>query len=186
MKAILQAFQLLTEEEIEAFQDMLVPKRLKKGEYFIQEGRVCREIAFISSGFFRSYYFSSSGEELTYCFTFQQSFLAAYSSFITQEPTQENIQAMMEVEMLTISREKIIALENSSSNWLKVFKHMAEEEYVKMEKRIFLLQKESAETKYQDLLKHHPDYLNLIPLNYLASYLGITQRHLSRIRAAAN
>ncbi|MDW3652832.1 MAG: Crp/Fnr family transcriptional regulator [Bacteroidia bacterium] len=186
MKAILQSFQLLTEEEIEAFQDMLVPKRLKKGEYFIQEGRVCREIAFISSGFFRSYYFSSSGEELTYCFTFQQSFLAAYSSFITQEPTQENIQAMMEVEMLTISREKIIALENSSSNWLKVFKRMAEEEYVKMEKRIFLLQKESAETKYQDLLKHHPDYLNLIPLNYLASYLGITQRHLSRIRASAN
>jgi len=55
-----------------------------------------------------------------------------------------------------------------------------------MEKRIFLLQKESAETKYQDLLKHHPEYLNLIPLNYLASYLGITQRHLSRIRAATN
>lgn len=185
MKAFLQSFELLTEEEIASFQDMLVPKILKKGDYFIQEGSVCKEVAFVRSGFFRSYYYSSSGEELTYCFTFQNSFLAAYSSFLTQKPTEENIQAMMDVEMLSLSREKIIELENSSTNWLKVLKRLAEEEYVKMEKRIFLLQKESAETKYQDLLKHHPDYLRLIPLNYLASYLGITQRHLSRIRAAA-
>ncbi|MEL6253117.1 MAG: Crp/Fnr family transcriptional regulator [Bacteroidota bacterium] len=186
MKAFLQSFHLLTEKEIASFQEMLVPKYLKKGEYYIQEGSVCREVAFVRSGFFRSYYFSSSGEEITYCFTFQDSFLTAYSSLITQQATEENIQAMMDVEMLTISREKILELENSSTNWLKVFKSMAEAEYVKMEKRIFLLQKESAETKYQDLLKHHPEYLKFIPLNYLASYLGITQRHLSRIRAAAN
>ena len=186
MKAFLQSFKFLTEEEIDAFQAMLVPKTLKKGEYYIQEGSICREVAFVSSGFLRSYYYSSSGEELTYCFTFQDSFLTAYSSFITQQATEENIQAMMDVEMLTITREKILELENSSTNWLKVLKRLAEIEYVKMEKRIFLLQKESAETKYQDLLKHHPEYLKLIPLNYLASYLGITQRHLSRIRAATN
>jgi CRP-like cAMP-binding protein len=51
-----------------------------------------------------------------------------------------------------------------------------------MEKRIFLLQKESAEKRYEDLLTNQPTYLPLIPLNYLSSYLGITQRHLSRIR----
>jgi CRP-like cAMP-binding protein len=59
---------------------------------------------------------------------------------------------------------------------------MAEQEYLKLEKRVFMLQKEKAERKYQDLLENHPDYLKHIPLNYLASYLGITQRHLSRIR----
>jgi hypothetical protein len=59
---------------------------------------------------------------------------------------------------------------------------MAEQEYIKMEKRIFILQKESAEKRYEDLLNNQPLYLQLIPLSYLSSYLGITQRHLSRVR----
>ncbi|MEO0334198.1 MAG: Crp/Fnr family transcriptional regulator, partial [Bacteroidota bacterium] len=79
-------------------------------------------------------------------------------------------------------KEKIVALEKSSTNWLWLFKHLAEQEYIKMEKRIFLLQQESAEKRYEDLLKNRPNYLHTIPLNYLASYLGISQRHLSRIR----
>ncbi len=85
--------------------------------------------------------------------------------------------------MLTISRDEILKLEDSSSNWLKFFKFIAEQEYIKMEKRIFMLQKESAEKRYRNLLTNDPKYLQLIPLSYLSSYLGITQRHLSRIRA---
>ena len=89
---------------------------------------------------------------------------------------------MTAIELLTISRDEILKLENSSTNWLKFFKFIAEQEYIKMEKRIFILQKEGAEKRYQDLLTNDPEYLQLIPLNYLSSYLGITQRHLSRIR----
>ena len=59
---------------------------------------------------------------------------------------------------------------------------MAEQEYINLEKRIFVLQRESAENRYKSLLQTHPHYLNSIPLSYIASYLGITQRHLSRIR----
>ncbi|WP_373943319.1 Crp/Fnr family transcriptional regulator [Polaribacter sejongensis] len=155
---------------------------MKKGGFFIKENRISKEVAFVVSGLFRSFYYSSSEEEVTYCFTFSNSFVSAYSSFLSQTKTIENIQALTDIELLTISREDILMLEKSSTNWLKFFKLITEQEYIKMEKRVLLLQKESAEKKYTDLLINHPEYLQVIPLNFLASYLGITQRHLSRIR----
>ncbi|MBL4705868.1 MAG: Crp/Fnr family transcriptional regulator [Flavobacteriales bacterium] len=182
MKDHLKSFNILTEEEIDSFQDLIVPKSLKKGEFFITEGKTCKQIAFIVSGLFRSFYYSSEEEDVTYCLTFENSFLTAYSSFITQLPTDENIQALSDVDLLVISKEKIDQLESSSVNWLRLFKLIAENEYLKMEKRVFMLQRESAETRYLDLIENHPKYLNSVPLNYLASYLGITPRHLSRIR----
>ena len=184
VKNYLALFGLLTEEEIDSFIKLLKPKKIKKGEFFIKEGRVCNEVAFVISGFFRSFYYSSQEEEVTYCFTFSNTFITAYSSFISQKGTVENIESLVDVELLTISKEEILKLEETSVNWLKLFKMMAEQEYIRQEERIFLLQKESAERRYKVLLDTQPEYLQLIPLNYLASYLGITQRHLSRIRAS--
>ena len=182
MKTYLQKFNILTENEINNFESKVKSKKLDKGDFFIKEGRISNEVGFVVSGLFRSFYYSSLEEEVTYCFTFSNSFVSAYSSFLSQRKTIENIQALTDIELLTISREEILKLEKSSTNWLKFFKLIAEQEYIKMEKRIFLLQKESAEKKYKDLLINQPEYLQSIPLNFLSSYLGITQRHLSRIR----
>jgi len=182
MENYLKSFNILTDEEIALFSKKVKYKQIKKGEFFIKEGRTCQEAAFIIDGALRSFYYSSTGEEITYCFTFANTFLSAYSSFLSQEKTAENIQALTDVELYTISREEIMEMQESSTNWLKLFKFIAENEYIKMEKRIFLLQKENAEKRYQDLVKNQPELLQQIPLNYLSSYLGITQRHLSRIR----
>jgi len=182
MRDYLKSFNILSDDEIDLFESKLIRKTLKKGDYFIKEGRTSKEVGFVVSGLFRSFYYSSSEEEVTYCFAFSNSFVSAYSSFLTQTKTMENIQALTSVELLTISRNEILKLENSSANWLRFSKLIAEQEYIKMEKRIFILQKESAEKRYEDLLTNEPQYLQLIPLNYLSSYLGITQRHLSRIR----
>lgn len=182
MRNYLKSFGILTNSEIDLFETKLVSRKLKKGDFFIHDGQVCNEVGFVVSGLFRSYYHSSQEEEVTYCFTFSNAFVSAYSSFLSQNKTTENIQALTNVEMLTISRHEILKLEESSTNWLKFFKHIAEQEYIQLEKRIFLLQKETAEKRYRDLLANQPEYLQQIPLNYLSSYLGITQRHLSRIR----
>lgn len=173
MRNYLQSFNILSDDEIDLFESKLTYKKLDKGDFFIQEGKTCKEVAFVISGLFRSYYSSSSDEEVTYCFTFSNSFVSAYSSFLLQTKTAENIQALTAIELYTISRAEILTLEESSTNWLKFFKFIAEQEYIKMEKRIFILQKESAEKRYQDLLTNDPEYLQLIPLNYLSSYLGI-------------
>jgi CRP-like cAMP-binding protein len=178
----LEAFKILSQEEIALFESKLRQRKVKKGGFFIKEGAVCKEIAYIDSGLLRSYYHTSSDEEVTYCFSFANSFTSAYSSYLSQSKTQENIEALTDTLIYTISREDILNLEKASYNWLKLFKQIAEQEYINMEKRIFMLQKETAEQRYRDLLANHPQYLQLIPLSYLASYLGITQRHLSRIR----
>lgn len=182
MRNYLKSFNILTDDDIDSFESKVTYKKLEKGDFFIKEGKTSKEIAFVISGLFRSFYYSSIDEEVTYCFTFSNSFVSAYSSFLSQTKTVENIQALTDIELFIISRDELLKLEKSSTNWLKFFKFIAEQEYIKMEKRIFILQKESAEKRYQDLLTNEPEYLQLIPLNYLSSYLGITQRHLSRIR----
>ena len=145
MRNYLRTFNLLTEHEIDLLESKVQNIKLKKGDFFIKENRVSKEVAFVVSGLFRSFYYSSSEEEVTYCFTFSNSFVSAYSSFLSQTKTIENIQALTDIELLTISREDILILEKSSTNWLKFFKLITEQEYIKMEKRVLLLQKESAE-----------------------------------------
>ena len=178
----LNSFRILTEDDISTFMSMVTSKSLKKGEFFITEGKISRYIAYIQSGIFRTFYHSSAQEEVTYCFTFKNTLITAYSSWITQKPTTENIQALTDMELMLISLENMRDLEVSNPNWIKFFKHIAELEYINLENRVFMLQRESAELRYQNLVDNHPEYLHHIPLHYLASYLGVTQRHLSRIR----
>lgn len=182
IKEYLKSFHLLTDDDIDLLIQKGKLKKLEKGEFLIKEGTICSEIAFVLTGFFRSFCTNDSGEEITYCFTFSNSFATAYSSFISQTPSFENIQALSEVTLLMVPREVIIELEKTNTNWLNFSKVIAEQEFIKLEQRVLTLLKENAEKRYKDLLETYPEYLQLIPLNYLASYLGITQRHLSRIR----
>jgi CRP-like cAMP-binding protein len=108
--------------------------------------------------------------------------MTAYSSFITGQNTVENIQAITDVELLIIPKSELDDLVKENANWIKFLKIVAEQQYIELEKRIFQLQKNSALQRYRDLITHQPEYIQHIPLQYLASYLGITQRHLSRIR----
>lgn len=108
--------------------------------------------------------------------------MTAYSSYLTNEPTQENIQAITPTELLIIPKEKTEALVSKNSNWIFFLKVIAEQQYIELEKRTFQLLGNNATKRYADLLKNQPNYLKSIPLQYLASYLGVSQRHLSRIR----
>jgi CRP-like cAMP-binding protein len=155
---------------------------LKKTEYFIREGEICKQVAFVLSGSLRSYYTSDKDEEVTYCITFPHSLMTAYSSFLTANPTQENIQAITDVELLMMQKIDFEQLVKQHFNWTYFLKTIAEQQYIELEKRVFQLQRTDAATRYANLLKDQPAYIQQIPLQYVASYLGISQRHLSRIR----
>ncbi|NII84868.1 MULTISPECIES: Crp/Fnr family transcriptional regulator [unclassified Pedobacter] len=182
MQTYLQSFNILSPAEIEIFMVNAVPRTLKKGEFFITENKICEEVAFIKSGILRSYYTAASAEEYTYCLTFPNQFMTAYSSLITGNPTVENIQAMSDVDLLIIKKEVVDALAESSINGLKLLKIIAEQQYLHLEKRVFMYQKNAAKARYVELFKSHPDYIKKIPVKYLASFLAITPRHLSRLR----
>lgn len=181
LKSFLAQFNLFTEAEIDEAILLFSGRSLKKGDYFVREGEKCSEVAFIETGVFRSYYLPLNGNEMTYCFRFPGDMMAAYSSFITGKGSVEYIQALSDGELLIIPKEKIERL-LAKSSWIHFLKIMAEQQYLELEGRIFQLQKDSALERYENLLEHQPEYIRQIPLQYLASYLGITQRHLSRIR----
>jgi CRP-like cAMP-binding protein len=182
LRHFLQSFNILTDIEIDDFLQLSTYKIFKKAEYFIKEGETCKQVAFVLTGSLRSYYTSDKDEEVTYCITFPNSLMTAYSSFLTAKPTQENIQAITETELLIIQKSKFEVLVQQNPNWIYFLKTIAEQQYIELEKRIFQLQKSDAAKRYADLMKNQPEYIQKIPLQYLASYLGISQRHLSRIR----
>ena len=184
MRSYFKSFNILTDDEIENFIELSVKKDLKKADYFIREPETCKEVAFVLAGTLRSYYVTEKGEEVTYCITFPNNLITAYSSFITGQSTPENIQAISAVELMVVRKDTIDDLALKNPNWVKFLKVVAEQQYVELEKRIFQLQKSNAAQRYSDLLKNQPAFIQHIPLQYLASYLGITQRHLSRIRKA--
>jgi len=181
--AYFQSLGLFDQGEIAQIVQLFTFRKLNKNDFFIKENQPCNEVAFIVSGIFRSYYTTSNAEDVTYCFRFPNSLMAAYSSFITGGPSVETMQAISPAELWVIKKSAIDKLAAESLIWTKYLKMIAEQQYLELEKRIFQLQKETAIQRYLTLIQNQPEFIQQIPLNYLASYLGITQRHLSRIRS---
>lgn len=186
IKDYFAAFGIFSTEELENLESFFEYRKLDKLACFAREGATCREVAFVVSGVFRSFYNTDEGLDYTYCFRFPGDWIAAYSSFITGMPGRETLQAITAAEILVISKEKTDALSRLNPKWERFFRIVAEQQYLELEQRIFQLQKNNAAKKYKDLLQEQPELIQQIPLQYLASYLGITARHLSRIRKAIN
>lgn len=182
LKNVLRSFEKLSEDDIAEGMQYMTPKSFEKGDFLIQAGSTCNRLAFICSGIMRNYYISSKNEEVTYCLTFPDKFITAYSSFIQNRETFENIHALTDVEALIIKREQYSKLINSNTAWLHFSNYFAQQSYVLMENRLLTFQMESAEHRYKELISNNPEYIEEVPLKYLASYLGITRRHLSRLR----
>lgn len=182
IRQYLEQFQIFSPEEITEACALFTTRTMRRHEFFIREGEACKEIAFIQSGLFRSFYLSDSGAEITYCFRFQQEFLAAYSAFISGKASMENMQALGPASLLVIQKSDMDTYLSEKPNWIKFLKIIAEQQYIELEQRIFQLQRNSAAERYSRLLEHQPEYIQQIPLQHLASFLGISQRHLSRIR----
>ncbi len=179
----LRSFDLFSNEEINQLVQLFEVRNLKKNDIFINEGKTSNEVAFVIDGLFRSFYISEEGKDITYCFRFPNQFIAAYSSFITGNPSVENIQAITKAQILVIKKEVIQGLSIHSLKWTIFLKIVAEQQYLELENRIFQLQRDSASKRYKSLMENQPTYIQKLPLQYLASFLGITQRHLSRIRS---
>lgn len=184
LKSFLAQFNLFTEAEMEEAILLFSRRTLKKGSYFVEEGNKCSEVAFIEKGVFRSFYMAPNGNEMTYCFRFPGDLMAAYSAFITGKGSVEYIQALSDAELLVIPKDQIDILLTKSPAWIHFLKIIAEQQYLELEGRVFQLQRDSANDRYQNLIEEQPEYVRQISVQHLASYLGITQRHLSRIRKA--
>lgn len=178
----LQQLHIFSEAEAIAIAGLFTPRNLQKDEYLVREGAPCTEIAFIESGIFRSFYTDEQGGEFTYCFRFPDDFIAAYSSFISGNPSVEYIQAISTACIWTLPKSAVDEQAVTNPKWVQLLRFIAEQQFLEMERRYIQLQRDHAVKRYTTLLQQQPEYLQKIPLQYLSSYLGISQRHLSRIR----
>ena len=107
MKDFFKSFEFINDEDLNLIDSLVTKRILKKGEYLIQEGKVSNEIALIKSGILRLFYNNAAGEDITGCLAFDNEILSAYSSFITQEPSEENIQAVCDTEVAILTKEQL-------------------------------------------------------------------------------
>ncbi|OXA77895.1 cAMP-binding domain of CRP or a regulatory subunit of cAMP-dependent protein kinases [Flavobacterium aquidurense] len=184
MKTLFQSIQAFSVDDLNQLDNFITFRTLKKGELLLAENQVCNEIVFIKKGILRSYFFNHQGDEITNCFAFENEFMASFSSFITREIAQENIQALVDTELQVLNRDSLEKLYKTGIHWREIGRKLTEMEYVTLQKRMISFQKLSGKQRYEELYQNHQKYIQLIPLQYLASYLGVTPRHLSRIRKA--
>ncbi|KFF05634.1 Crp/Fnr family transcriptional regulator [Flavobacterium reichenbachii] len=184
MKSVFQSLQNFSPEELDLLDSLITFRSLKKGQILLTENQVCNEIVFIESGILRSFFLNHKGDEITNCFAFENELMASFASFITEEKAEENIQALADTQLQVLDRKALEKLYKSGFNWQETGRKLTEIEFVNLQKRMISFQKLSGAQRYEELYLNHQKYLQLIPLQYLASYLGVTPRHLSRIRKA--
>jgi CRP-like cAMP-binding protein len=166
------------EEAIAAISSIIT---IKKNKDFQPIGHTCKTIYFINKGIARIYYFKD-GIDITENFYFENSIIARVESLFTGKPSRKAIQILEDAEIVGINANQLFKLYDSFPEIERLFRKIFESAYVETVHRIEGIQFHTAEERYKALLQEAPDILKRIPLKYVASYLGITQVSLSRIR----
>jgi CRP-like cAMP-binding protein len=156
-------------------------KTLTKSAFFVEENKVYREIGFVVKGLLRAYYLVE-GEEINTAFFMEGQWAKAYHSFLTQTASRQWIQALEDVELITISYKHLQHLFANSPAWERFGRIATENLYVASQLRSEMLLLEKPAERYINLAKTQPQLLERVPLYHLASYIGIKQPSLSRIR----
>lgn len=147
----------------------------------MQEGKVCKEIAYITQGSFRLFKMIDGIETTTY-FSFEQEWISAYTSFLTQSPAYISIQAMEEATVLTLSYNDMQSLYAHHPVMERFGRLMAEHLCICLDERMHSLLLKTPEERYLKTLHDNSFYFERVPQHYIASYLGIAPESLSRIR----
>lgn len=160
-------------------------KRLtfKKGDYYNEHRSVCKYLGFITEGVFRSYIIDpKTDEEKNIFFYSANGFVVTFKSFVNQVPCDYHTQALTDATVLCIGIADLLALYKQSHRWETFGRILAQEAFNVAIARTESFLFRSPEERYLDLIKHHPDIFNNVPLYHISSYLGIQGPSLSRIR----
>ncbi len=171
-----------SEDECSMFIPFLNKRTLKKGEYFIKEGQMVNEIAFIERGLLRIYHLSHEGKESNNHFFLENDYAVSYLDFLKNRPSRYYIQALETCDLLTFNAEALQIAYDKSKNWERFGRIIAESAYAIATNRFESLLFLSAQERYIKMLNDYPEFIKRIPLYQLASYLGIERESLSRIR----
>lgn len=167
--------------DVERIASSFRAKDYAKEDHFVRAGQVSLHLGFVESGLFQ-YYFPADGEERTTYVTAENTFLASVASFLNGTPSNEGIRALTPGRVWQIAKPELKKLLAELPAFKDYYIGLLEWQIGCIDKSRHELLVLTAEQRYQRLVNNEPELLQRIPLQYLASILGVTPRHLSRIR----
>lgn len=178
----LSSFQAVSDTAADAVLSISTPLTLKKGHLIHREGKVCRHIYLVVEGLGRVFYYQD-GKDITNRFVLEQNVIAAMDSLYSKQPSYYSIELMEDCRLVAIRYDALEKLYTAFHDLEAVGRLLAIECYLEENERNRSFQIHSAKERYAQLVGRYPDLLQRVNLGHIASYVGVTQVQLSRIRA---
>lgn len=172
----------ISPEEFELVKTYFIPKKIRKKQYILQEGEICKQTAFVCKGSLRMFRIDEKGDEHILQFAIENWWVSDRESVYSGEPSKYNIDALEDSEILLIENSKIDELKSRVTSMQKLFDVMNQNNFIASQKRIHSAISKSAEERYHEFMTAYPQIVQRVPQHMIASYLGIKAETLSRIR----
>ena len=182
-RELARRYSTMTHEELDVLESILVPMKFQKGEIILREGEVCRNIYWIVKGLVRQYYYKNK-KELTEYMATENTICMSIESLFHETPSAQMIQALEPTVVFAIPMHDLEAVSMKSVNIQMLYRKILEESLIISQQRADMLRFESAQDRYQKLVKRSPQLVLRAPLVYIANYLQMTPETLSRVRTA--
>jgi CRP-like cAMP-binding protein len=171
----------LSQSERDIVTSLFIEKAYKKGDLFLAEGQVCKQVGFVAKGLMR-YYINHDGEEKTYAFSQENNYVCNYESFLPQSPSSKIIQALEDCQVLVISHTDLQIFYANIREGERFGRIAIESVFLQLLQDINSFYTETPELRYQRFLKNHADLQRRISQYHIASFVGVKPQSLSRIR----
>ncbi len=172
----------LSDAEIEFFTARLTYRKVRRRQYLLQVGDVCRHYTFVSEGCLRLFHGAEDGGEHILQFAPEDYWVADLGSFWEETPTSLYLEALEPTEIWQISKADLTATFVTHPGFDRVFRVMMERAFIKLQQRVLQDISATAEEKYLAFVKSYPQLVNRLPQTQIASFIGITPEFLSKIR----
>jgi len=172
----------LTKEETEYFTSLLKEKKLRRKQYLLQEGDICRHENFVVQGCLRTYHIDSKGQEHIVQFAVEDWWIGDMYSFLTQKPSRYAIDALEDSVVLSIEKKSMDELYIKVPKFEKFYRHLLQNAFIALQERITSNISETGEERYRQFQLKYSKIEERVPQRMIASFLGLTPESLSRIR----
>lgn len=173
---------ILTSEELETLQSLFTHRRFRKNQYILQQGEIARYETFVVKGLTRTYEVDDKGQEHVLFFGPEEWWTGDLYSFLSDIPTNYNVDCLEDTEVLQISKKNLDALYEKVPKINQYFRILFQNAFISTAQRVGASLSKSALERYQEFREKYPHIEQRIPNHQIASFLGITPQSLSRIR----
>ena len=183
-RELARRYSTMTHEELDLLESILVPLKFGKNEMVLREVETCNNIYWVVKGLVRQFYYKN-GKELTEYMATENSIVMCIESLFLEQPTHLQIKTIEPTVLIAIPKVELEAVAMKSVNIQILYRKILEESLILSQVHADMLRFESAQDRYQKLIKRQPQLVLRAPLVYIASYLQMTPETLSRVRTAA-